>query len=107
VESPFFTIKEAASWLRVSVGEVYTLRDKGLLVVHRHGEKRGFVIHVDELIRRLLNHSSLSATKKYIHKTDDRLVAIGSQIGRSFPNSFPMGEKEALCLPEGEVPNVH
>jgi integrase len=35
-----------------------------------------------EDLRRLLNHSSLSATQKYIHRTDDRLNALAASIER-------------------------
>lgn len=35
-----------------------------------------------EDLRRLLNHSDLSVTKRYMHRTDERLTSIGSGISR-------------------------
>ena len=62
-----------------------------------------------EDIRRLLNHSDLSATKHYMHRTDERLNAIASVVGSNtlrlvtvqdnFPNSFPNGKKEPSASP--------
>lgn len=62
-----------------------------------------------EDIRRLLNHRSLTATRRYIHRTDERLSALALTVGKpelrlvsgaaeSFPNRFPSGKKEAVCL---------
>ena len=35
-----------------------------------------------EDIRRLLNHSNVSATMRYIHRTDDRLMELGKDLGK-------------------------
>lgn len=70
-----------------------------------------------EDIRRLLNQKSLTATKRYIHRTDERLSGFASQLSMpmlrviegekvSFPNSFPIGKKEAVCVPKKGARNV-
>lgn len=54
-----------------------------------------------EDIRRLLNHTSLTATKRYMHRTDGRLSSIGQKIGR--PSLRAVGGKAVLprMLPNG------
>ncbi len=50
-----------------------------------------------EDIRRLLNHASLTATKHYIHRTDERLNSIAGNLGKDmFPKMFPNGNKETF-----------
>jgi integrase len=41
-----------------------------------------------EDIRRLLNHKSLTATLRYIHRTDERLMGVASRVGN--PESAPL-----------------
>lgn len=61
-----------------------------------------------EDIRRLLNHHSLTATKHYIHRTDERLNSIAGNLqSTNFPRSFPNGKKEAVSNIIGEVESVH
>lgn len=71
-----------------------------------------------EDIRRLLNQKSLTATKRYIHRTDERLNQIAGRIGKptltviegsgnsSFPKNFPNWEKQAVCQFQEGVENV-
>lgn len=56
-----------------------------------------------EDIRRLLNHASLSATARYMHRTDERLSSLAENVGpqlrvipggQMFPKLFPNGNKE-------------
>ena len=65
-----------------------------------------------EDIRRLLNHKSLSVTKRYMHRTDERLTSIGERIGRpaltlikgngtsreqNVPSDVPLMEQTNVC----------
>lgn len=59
-----------------------------------------------EDLRRLLNHANADTTKKYVHRTDERLTALAERIG-NFPNSFSFGKKEAVRADEELAPNVH
>lgn len=60
-----------------------------------------------EDIRRLLNHSSLTATKNYIHRTDERLNSIAGSIESSYTNIFTNVKKEAVHADKEEVRSVH
>lgn len=60
-----------------------------------------------EDIRRLLNQHSLTATKAYIHRTDERLSNIASGISEMFPKMFPNGNKETFIADQEETTNVH
>jgi integrase len=63
-----------------------------------------------EDIRRLLNHSNLSATMGYIHRTDSRLSEVGKGVSlrliqgdESSPNSSPFGERQIITPEVGGV----
>lgn len=57
-----------------------------------------------EDIRRLLNHSSLTATSAYIHRTDGRLAQLARRVGsESFHESFHTWKKEAECRPQTDM----
>ncbi|MCC7442159.1 MAG: site-specific integrase [Bdellovibrionales bacterium] len=52
-----------------------------------------------EDLRRLLNHKSLSATVRYMHRTDERLAGIAGRVGRSLavdPGSNPLNHEKPV-----------
>lgn len=59
----------------------------------------------EEDIRRLLNHASASTTRRYMHRTEERLTALGTNLGNSA--SFPNGKKEISATPSGEGGILH
>lgn len=64
-----------------------------------------------EDIRRLLNHHSLTATKHYIHRTDERLNSIAASLDLEnasiFPKIFPNGKKETYVTQDLEGQHMH
>lgn len=61
-----------------------------------------------EDIRRLLNHNGLTATRRYIHRTDERLSSIAEKLTHeSFTKNFTNVKKQAYLDTEREQDNVH
>lgn len=59
-------------------------------------------------LRDLLNHGSVSATMRYIHRTGSRLSEVGKKVRLSLvkgnensPNSSPFGERQKSAVPVG------
>jgi integrase len=56
-----------------------------------------------EDIRRLLNQSSLTATARYMHRTDERLMGIASRIGAEAPEPPRSPDTSASASPRGQT----
>jgi integrase len=56
-------------------------------------------------LQRLFDHKDEATTRRYLHRTDERLA--NAVAGVNFPQNFPRGKKEAVLPPDPEAHHVH
>lgn len=68
--SPFLTVRASAEFLGVSVSQIYALRKEGKLKVRRHGARKGYRIHIEDL-QAYSEAGTVAETQRFTSKFQD------------------------------------